>query len=293
MDTWYRTSEFLGCTSFSIQDECQTELSGAYLLLPQSRGRHKNIPITPCNLLATITEDPLQVRKHQPTMCDSRSNSMDEMMSLDEFENVVGCANKTILSEQQKSADENLFLRYLELDPVEGPEAIPAATQRRATGIKNGRTPFTHTKRLMKAPKSGFGFSVVWTHPPRIERVEKGLPADRAGILPGDYLIFVDKHNVVMMPEIDILNLIRSYGNQLTLEIFRRNSSRNGSVPSVKRMNSVGTVCSAVLPTPTSFVPRRPSTVCSTNTASVDCSRKKLHLPQVTFSSEVGNGVVV
>lgn len=39
--------------------------------------------------------------------------------------------------------------------------------------------------------------------------MEKGLPADRAGILPGDYIIFVDKHNVVMMPEIDILNLIR------------------------------------------------------------------------------------
>lgn len=142
-------------------------------------------------------------------MCDSHSTSIDEMISLDEFDNILVNPNKTALSEQQKSADENLFLRYLELDPVEGPDAIPAATQRRATGIKNGRTPFTHTKRLTKSGKSGFGFSVVWTHPPRIERVEKGLPADKAGILPGDYLIFVDKHNVVMAPEIEILNLIK------------------------------------------------------------------------------------
>lgn len=99
--------------------------------------------------------------------------------------------------------------RYLELDPTEGPDALPAATQRKATGRKNGRTPFTTTKKLIRAPKTGFGFSVVWTHPPRIERVEKGLPADRAGVLPGDYVIFVDKTNVVTMPEIDILNLIR------------------------------------------------------------------------------------
>lgn len=103
----------------------------------------------------------------------------------------------------------NFDFRYLELDPTEGPDATSAATQRKATGNRNGRTPFTCTKKLTRPPKSGFGFSVVWTHPPRIERVEKGLPADKAGILPGDYIIFVDKHNVVMMPEIDILNLIR------------------------------------------------------------------------------------
>jgi len=47
--------------------------------------------------------------------------------------------NKAVLSEQQKYADEHLFLRYLELDPVDGPEAIPAAMQRKATGNKFGR----------------------------------------------------------------------------------------------------------------------------------------------------------
>lgn len=143
-------------------------------------------------------------------MCESQS-SVEEIGALDnELDNdLKKTSNKTTLSQQQKDADENLFLRYLELDPTEGPEAIPAALQRKATGNQSGRTPFTTTKKLTRPPKTGFGFSVVWTHPPRIERVEKGLPADKAGILPGDYIIFVDKHNVVMMPEIDILNLIR------------------------------------------------------------------------------------
>lgn len=95
----------------------------------------------------------------------------------------------------------------------------------------------------------------------------------------------------------------RSYGSQLTLEIFRRNPSRNGSVPSVKRLSTPlatsGTLCSSsVLPvtsvtSSSNLVQRRPSTVCSTNTISVDYSRRKLQLPQVTFSSEVGNGVIV
>lgn len=142
-------------------------------------------------------------------MCESQTTN-EEIMSIDDFDTEFKkTSNPALLNQHQKDADENLFLRYLELDPTEGPEAIPAALQRKATGNKNGRTPFTTTKKLTRVPKSGFGFSVVWTHPPRIERVEKGLPADRAGILPGDYIIFVDKHNVVTMPEIDILNLIK------------------------------------------------------------------------------------
>ncbi|XP_008201022.1 uncharacterized protein PsGEF isoform X2 [Tribolium castaneum] len=285
IEVWHRdrssrTSEFLGCMSFDVRHVYTKDISGSYRLLPQSSGRCQNIPISVEPLDREAEED------CQPIMCESQS-SVDEIMSLDGLDNDLKKAtNKAILSEQQKYADENLFLRYLELDPTEGPEAIPAAMQRKATGNKNGRTPFTQTKKLTRAPKSGFGFSVVWTHPPRIERVEKGLPAEKAGILPGDYIIFVDKHNVVMMPEIDILNLIRSYGSQLTLEIFRRNAAKNGSVPSVRRLNSTGTCSTTGLPISSNLVQRRPSTVCSTNTASVDYNRRKLHLPQVTFSAE-------
>ncbi|CAG9861476.1 unnamed protein product [Phyllotreta striolata] len=274
--------------SFDVRNVTQEGIAGSFGLLPQSAGRSTNAP---------ITRHPQETRptgRKRAKMCESQS-SIDELISLDELDgDLKRTTSKTVLNEQQKYADENLFLRYLELDPVDGPDASSAATQRKATGNKNGRTPFTCTKRLSKPPKSGFGFSVVWTHPPRIERVEKGLPADKAGILPGDYLIFVDKHNVVMMPEIDILNLIRSYGSQLTLEIFRRNPSRNGSVPSVKRLSaplaaSMSLGGAAALPAtacPNSAPQRRPSTVCSTNTASGEYNRRKLHLPQVTFSAE-------
>ncbi|KAL1506136.1 hypothetical protein ABEB36_005555 [Hypothenemus hampei] len=279
--------------SFDVQDVCSKVIHGSYRLLPQAEGRLGNVPITN-DLIGN------EIHLHQDMEDHNQEGGcgesvIEEILNVDGRENELKrSTNKAILSEQQKYADEHLFLRYLELDPIEGPEAIPAALQRKATGNKFGRTPFTQTKQLSRPPKSGFGFSVVWTHPPRIERVEKGLPAERAGILPGDYIIFVDKHNVVMMPEIDILNLIRSYGNQLTLEIFRRNPFRNGSVPSVHQKSttivtpsSIKTDSNINIPSSTATTAiRRPSTVCSTNATSIDYRRRKLNLPQVTFSSE-------
>lgn len=126
----------------------------------------------------------------------------------------------------------------------------------------------------------------------------------------------------------------RSQGNTLTLETFRRDGNRNGSLPHVEKPTLTRTIAqierlertdsvstSSVLPLGSTTAlalgsttglpmmassmtsvaatsvphtaPRRPSTVCSTNTASVEYSRKKLHLPQVTFSSEVGSGIIV
>ncbi|XP_056640815.1 uncharacterized protein LOC130447811 [Diorhabda sublineata] len=289
LEAWHRdrntrTSDFLGCMSFDVKDVIEKGIEGTFKLLPQSIGRNTNLSITQDNM--SVNND-VHFEK-DVKMCESHS-SVDELVCLEDFEGELKrSTSKTVLNEQQKYADENLFLRYLELDPTEGPDASSAATQRKATGNRNGRTPFTCTKKLVRPPKSGFGFSVVWTHPPRIERVEKGLPADKAGILPGDYIIFVDKHNVVVMPEIDILNLIRSFGSQLTLEIFRRNPSKNGSVPSVKRLStplatSTALGSTSVLPV---ALQRRPSTVCSTNTASGEYNRRKLNLPQVTFSTE-------
>ncbi|XP_060527393.1 uncharacterized protein LOC132702642 [Cylas formicarius] len=288
IEIWHRdrvtkTSEFLGCMSLDVGDVSDKKTCGSYRLLPEVGGRVVgHVPIAAPEPSGELDNE---MGEHN---CE-----VDDVASLDGgVDNELRrSTNKAALSEQQKYADENLFLRYLELDPMEGPEAIPAATQRRATGNKSGRTPFTQTKRLTRPPKSGFGFSVVWTHPPRIERVERGLPADRAGVLPGDYIIFVDKHNVVTMPEIEILNLIRSYGSQLTLEVFRRNPSRNGSLPASSAgpltCGSAMTDSNVTLAAPPPPPHRRPSTICSTNTASVqDLGRRKLHLPQVTFSTE-------
>ncbi|KAF5289494.1 hypothetical protein FQA39_LY15049 [Lamprigera yunnana] len=277
IEVWHRDrncrrSEFLGCTSFTLKNVIKKDISGLYRLLPLSTGRNQNVQIAK----QTFNES---LQSEIVIMGDSETTN-EEIMSIDEIDgDLRKTSNTALINQQQKDADENLFLRYLELDPTEGPDAIPAALQRKATGNKNGRTPFTTTKKLIKGPKSGFGFSVVWTHPPRIERVEKGLPADKAGILPGDYIIFVDKHNIVTMLEIDILNLIRSCGNLITLEIFRRNVSRNGSMMSVRPLP-----ISSGLPSTQFQMQHRPSTVESLNTA--ECGKRRLNLPQVTFSAE-------
>lgn len=95
-------------------------------------------------------------------------------------------------AQNQCDADENLFLRFLELDPP-----VTNDTQKPCT---KGRTPFTITKKLVKSPESSYGFSIVWTHPPRVEKIETGSSAEKVGMLPGDYIIFIDKYNVVTMP---------------------------------------------------------------------------------------------
>ncbi|XP_017064198.1 uncharacterized protein LOC108103296 isoform X1 [Drosophila eugracilis] len=257
----------------------------------------------------------------------------------------------------QRDADENLFLRFLELDPPADGNANNT-TQAQTTGSQTsaskanesnanhlnngtssgrrqstmppiavggggaarqhqGRTPFTITKRLTRTEERGFGFSIVWTHPPRVEKIEAGLSADRCGILPGDYVIFVDKHNVVTMPEADVLNLIRSQGSSLTLEIFRRSGAgattittdlgQNNANMSTRLSAAVGlgseehtlattttgttTVMSLQRTASTRIQPvgnslSRPATACSGTTSSIEAAKRRLHLPQVTFSKE-------
>lgn len=67
-----------------------------------------------------------------------------------------------------------------------------------------------------------WGFSLSWGRPPRIERVDSDSPADKSGLRPGDYVVFVESSNVVTQPRDDILNLIQAAGNQLLLEIYRK-----------------------------------------------------------------------
>ncbi|XP_039233699.1 uncharacterized protein LOC6524407 isoform X11 [Drosophila yakuba] len=262
----------------------------------------------------------------------------------------------------QRDADENLFLRFLELDPPADGNANSTTTQAQATGAQSsaskanesnanhlnngtsggrrqstmpnsgaasggatvrqqqGRTPFTMTKGLTRTEERGFGFSIVWTHPPRVEKIEAGLSADRCGILPGDYVIFVDKHNVVTMPEADVLNLIRSQGSSLTLEIFRRSGAgattitstdlgQNNVHISTRLGATVGlgseehtlattatgtttvmslqrTTSTRIAPMANSMANSRPATACSGTTSSIEAAKRRLHLPQVTFSKE-------
>ncbi|XP_072935296.1 uncharacterized protein PsGEF isoform X2 [Epargyreus clarus] len=184
----------------------------------------------------------------------------------------------------QREADEHLFLRYLELDPPEDPNA-PRRAQR------NGRTPFTTTRKLVRGGGGGFGFTVVWTRPPRVERVAAGGSAERAGLRAGDYIVFVGNKNVVTAPEEEVRNLVKSAGQTLNLETFRR-VPQNGvgirprlgqSIPSVPAEGTPPPPRSprAALASPAA----RPPTACSSTSQSLD--RRKLHLPQVTFSKEI------
>uniref|UniRef100_A0A182KGA1 PDZ domain-containing protein n=1 Tax=Anopheles christyi TaxID=43041 RepID=A0A182KGA1_9DIPT len=343
-------SEFLGCLSFPIKNVTIQGINGVYRLQPQSCLTNPTTPIL-------------------ETMCENSQSSMEELMNAEDSGSAkatstitsttvslaAGAASGAIghnggepisLSKKaihQRDADENLFLRFLELDP--SPDASLAnsasvgqqtpATPRRssigtggllkpATGTgttSSGRTPFTITKRLARTGDRGFGFSIVWTHPPRVEKVETGLSADRAGILPGDYVVFVDKHNVVTMPEQDVLNLIRTQGNTLLLEIFRRpqstgglqlpnrtNGVRNmssgqaslsnlgGIINSTANITTSNASCGGTLAqadegepfartSPSPFGVARSSTACSN--ISIETAKRKLHLPQVTFSKEV------
>uniref|UniRef100_A0A0K8UG72 PDZ domain-containing protein n=1 Tax=Bactrocera latifrons TaxID=174628 RepID=A0A0K8UG72_BACLA len=288
----------------------------------------------------------------------TRQKSEEDVMSIDSMAQATAGNNiehPMTLSRKalhQRDADENLFLRFLELDPptdtapTNATSATPSASGGRrlsATSKTVGRTPFTMTKKLTRTAERGFGFSIVWTHPPRVEKIEPGLSADRAGIQPGDYVIFVDKQNVVTMPEADVLNLIRSQGSTLTLEVFRRTGPAGGvglgSMPPALSVSSRGHPPAPVMngkatpntrlasttsdeqqsvtggptlssrrvgvpsaaptvtagPTATVAVTTvRPSTACSGGTtSSIEAAKRRLHLPQVTFSKEVGKGVIV
>ncbi|XP_061507031.1 uncharacterized protein LOC3289835 isoform X1 [Anopheles gambiae] len=343
-DREIKRSEFLGCTSFPIKNVTVQDINGAYRLQPQSCLTNPTTPIL-------------------ETMCENSESSMEELINNEDNSSAKATSINTSttvslptgailgnnghngeeisLSKKaihQRDADENLFLRFLELDP--SPDAtsnnaivgqqVPTTPRRSSistcgpskptagTTNPSGRTPFTITKRLTRMGDRGFGFSIVWTHPPRVEKIETGLSADRAGILPGDYVVFVDKHNVVTMPEQDVLNLIRTQGNTLLLEIFRRPQSASGPQLSNRTngvrnissgqtsisnhggmINSTGNITSfnvssssahvqaddgEPFASPSPFGVARSSTACS-NT-SIEIAKRKLHLPQVTFSKE-------
>lgn len=312
-----------------------SEINGSFKLQPKS--------------CLTLPQPPIAMGENSQSSVDEAINN-DEATAIGSSTTTTTATGSITLSKKaihQRDADENLFLRFLELDPpidatsTPPPSATPQTGELRrkstlkskerpsessvaSTNSQNGRTPFTITKKLTRTAEKGFGFSIVWTHPPRIEKVEPGLSADRVSIYPGDYVIFVDKHNVVTMPEMDILNLIKSQGNTLVLEIFRRSASASASssrpmsngiksrIPSLTssapatNVQSVSASRAAALlnstedqssefatPKQSTSSLARPMTACSNVSLALDSTKRRLHLPQVTFSKEVGCGVIV
>lgn len=219
---------------------------------------------------------------------------MNSNSSVDEIVRAGSCAtgdkhnNNDIAfskkAQHQCDADENLFLRFLELEPP----VTDTQSRQSSLGKSNGRTPFTITKKLVKSAENGFGFSIVWTHPPRIEKVEAGLSAEKSGIMMGDYVIFIDKYNIVTMPELDILNLIRTQGNTLVLEIFRR-PTKQGSIKIVppRLITTAATNRQTSTEEEGSYKPSHQwSSSMAMSNHSLETTKKRMTLPQVVAISK-------
>lgn len=234
--------------SFPVPALIATPAAGTYRLQSQSNLIHPTLPIL--------------VQSTTPAIASQQDTDTSSYLSQSTAAAAASGVAAISLSKKalyQREADELLYLRYLQLS---------AATESTA----DGRTPCTLSKRLTaEAGGAGFGFTVVWTHPPRVEKVEPMKPAARAGLRPGDFLAFVGEHNVVTMPEVDVLNLIRSQGAQLEIEVFRK----------------------PALPT-TSATLKRPATTYEANGGGgVSAFGTQPKHARVEFCADVGSGVIV
>ncbi|XP_059056507.1 uncharacterized protein LOC131850326 [Achroia grisella] len=287
-DKKYRRSEFLGCVSFPLKDALNSDITGTYFLQgtgrqgapahANDRGRDDRV---------TEVQRKMATDNIESTNDGTKENHNDKGVAANGPSSATGTNQaQTVAAALQREADEHLFLRYLELDPPEDP-AAPRRAQR------NGRTPFTTTRKLVRGTGGGFGFTVVWTRPPRVERVAAGGSAERAGLRAGDYIVFVGTKNVVTAAEEDVRSLVKSAGQLLTIETFRRVPQNGAGVRA--RLTQVTIPPPESTPPPPPRSPRaaalaspataaRPPTACSSTSQSLD--RRKLHLPQVTFSKE-------
>uniref|UniRef100_A0ABD2XP54 Uncharacterized protein n=1 Tax=Trichogramma kaykai TaxID=54128 RepID=A0ABD2XP54_9HYME len=131
--------------------------------------------------------------------------------------------NNAVSSSSSSGTDDLTYLRHLELEPCDPHTGLPLHPGFAARG---GRTPCTVTRRLVRHPAAlnqvAWGFSLSWGRPPRVERVDPASPAERSGLRPGDYVVFVDASNVVTLARDDILELIQAAQSQLVLEVYRR-----------------------------------------------------------------------
>lgn len=70
-----------------------------------------------------------------------------------------------------------------------------------------------------------------------MERVDPGSPAERSGLRPGDYVVFVDMTNVVTRPREEILGSIQAATNQLILEVYRKGGQAHSLMHRPSSMN--------------------------------------------------------
>lgn len=147
--------------------------------------------------------------------------------------------------------------------------------------------------------------------------MEAGKAAERAGLLPGDYLVFVDRHNVVTMPEAQVLNLIkqvssylcempykirffltslanyRTSGNQLQLETFRRLPHQVGHPLNMARGSIASHVTISEAPCSPRAAPSGRAPSARSLAEPTPARRRPQALPHLAFTREVGEGLIV
>lgn len=253
--------------SFTIGHIIAKELNGSYKLQPQSC---LTAPIEPI----LVTEQLLAASTHDGT-------SIEDGITYLADQSLTECVPSNRQVSHQQLCDDPLFQRFL--DEGETSEKNIPAIMLPPPPIVMGQTPLTVSKQLIQNDLSGYGFSILWTHPPRIEKVEPRLSADIAGLLPGDSVIFVGVHNIVTMAETQVLHLIRSQNGVLNLEIYRQAGQRpSNDLKNYLARLKINEQRTAITPVKT----------CSTALFTAESSARKRN-PQIAFSEDVGQGVIV
>lgn len=172
----------------------------------------------------------------------------------------------------QDGTDGNTLLKYLELSSF---KSCPSS---------EGRTPFTITKTISKQADGTFGFEISWTKPPKINSVKENLR--NYGFNKGDFIIFVGDTNIVTMPKLDIIELIRKHESCLMLEIFRP----------VEKLNSKEIIdMLAAQSTPVAGLALNSLKRTADSITDTPKSRKSCHFkhPKICFQPTISSGVIV
>ncbi|XP_048777843.2 uncharacterized protein LOC125681698 isoform X1 [Ostrea edulis] len=67
----------------------------------------------------------------------------------------------------------------------------------------------------------GYGFSVIESCPVKVGRVDRGSPADIAGLCPGDCIVRVNNQNVSRSQSASVAKLVKNVGPTLVIDIHR------------------------------------------------------------------------
>ncbi|XP_064101580.1 uncharacterized protein LOC135212112 [Macrobrachium nipponense] len=232
-DTLRKRSEFLGCMSFSIAHISTKRVHGWFRLLTETLGRRKHFAVSFLNASHDTTRSKMEevlILDDRPSTTNNNDNEREPLYSTLEHHQGQRRAMQSastakdglvelVLDLEDDLPEDAFFCRRPPLpnhQPANENELVGNSPQK-----PRGQTPYTITIGISKG-NQGYGFSVKWTKPPRVERVEPGLAADRAGLRAGDYIIFIGEHNVVKYDENAVLQIIRECGETLIMEVYRR-----------------------------------------------------------------------